>query len=162
MIFFTEIANINPSSLHFFDESRVIKTSGNRNYGSAPAFEIQRYASNANFIKNLLQPFSGVDFYSILDGPSYGLELLNVFEGVLQEHRADGRAVLERGDCVVMDNCGFHHGHGIEPVLRDMLADCGVRLLFQPSYSPHFNTCEYCFNEILKGIFTLPPDVSCQ
>ena len=56
--------------------------------------------------------------------------------------------MLERGDCVVMDNCGFHHGHRIEPVLRDMLADCSVRLLFQPPYSPHFNTCEYCFNEI--------------
>jgi len=47
-----------------------------------------------------------------------------------------------------MDNCGFHHGHRVEPVLRAMLADCGVRLLFQPPYSPHFNTCEYCFNQI--------------
>ena len=150
--FLTEIANINPTTLHFFDESSVIKTTGNRNYGSAPlgqaAFEIQRYAPNANFTINLLHSFSGVDFYNILDGPSNGFELLNVFDEVLQEHRADGSAVLERGDCVVMVNCGFHHGHRIEPVLRDMLADCGVRLLFQPPYSPHFNTCEYCFNEI--------------
>ena len=150
--FLSEIASINPTTLHFFDESSVIKTTGNRNYGSAPlgqaAFEIQRYASNANFTINLLHSFSGVDFYNILDGPSNGFELLNVFDEVLQEHRADGSAVLERGDCVVMDNCGFHHGHRIEPVLRDMLADCGVRLLFQPPYSPHFNTCEYCFHEI--------------
>ena len=146
--FLTEIANINPTTLHFFDESSVIKTTGNRNYGSAPlgqaAFEIQRYASNANFTINLLHSFSGVDFYNILNGSSNRFELLNV----LQEHRADGSAVLERGDCVVMDNCGFHHVHRIEPVLRDMLAHCGVRLLFEPSYSPHFNTCEYCFNEI--------------
>ena len=146
--FLTKIANINPTTLHFFDESSVIKTTGNRNYGSAPlgkaAFEIQRYASNANFTINRLHSFSGVDFYNILDGPSNGFELLNV----LQEHRADGSAVLERGDCVVMDNCGFHHGHRIEPVLRDMLAHCGVRLLFEPPNSPHFNTCEYCFNEI--------------
>ena len=49
---------------------------------------------------------------------------------------------------MVMDNCGFHHSHRIEPVLRDMLADCCVKLLFQPPYSPYFNTCEYCFNEI--------------
>ena len=49
---------------------------------------------------------------------------------------------------MIMDNCGFHHGHCVEPVLRGMLADCGVRLLFQPPYSPHFNTCEYCFNAI--------------
>jgi len=95
-----------------------------------------------------LHSFSGVDFYNILDGPSNGFELLNVFDEVLQEHRADGSAVLERGDCVVMDNFGFHHGHRIEPVLRDMLVDCGVRLLFQPPYSPHFNTCDYCFHAI--------------
>jgi len=29
-----------------------------------------------------------------------------------------------------------------------MLANCGVRLLFQPPYSPHFNTCEYSLKEI--------------
>jgi len=28
--FLTEIANINPTTLHFFDESSVIKTTGNR------------------------------------------------------------------------------------------------------------------------------------
>ena len=133
--FLTEIANINPTTLHFFDESSVVKTTGNRKYGSAPlgepAFEIQRYSSNANFTINLLHSFCGVDFYNILDGPFNGLELLNFFDEVLQEVRADGSAVLERGDCVVMDR-GFHHGHRDEPVLRATLADCGVRLLFQP------------------------------
>ena len=140
--FLTDITDINPT----------IKTTGYRKYGSAPlgelALEIQRYASNANFTINLLHSFCGVDFYNILEGPSNGLEMLNFFDEVLQEQRADGSAVLERGDCVIMDNCGFHHGHRVEPVLRAMLADCGVRLLFQPPYSPHFNTCEYCFNAI--------------
>jgi len=75
--FLTEIADINPTTLQFFDESSVIKTTGNRKYGSAPlgepAFEIQRYASNANFTINLLHSFCGVDFYNILEGPSNGL-----------------------------------------------------------------------------------------
>ena len=39
-----------PSNMHFFDESSVIKTTGNRNYGHVPvgqrAIEIQRYVSN--------------------------------------------------------------------------------------------------------------------
>ena len=60
--FLTKIANINPTTLHFFDESSVIKTTGNRNYGRAPlgqaAIEIQRYASNTNFTINLLHSFS--------------------------------------------------------------------------------------------------------
>ena len=87
-----------------------------------------------------------MDFYNILEGPSNRLEMLNFYYEVLQEQRADGSAVLERGGCVIMDNCGFHHGHRVEPVLRAMLADCGVRLLSQPPYSLHFNTYEYCFN----------------
>ena len=54
-----------------------------RKYGSAPlgepAFEIQRYASNANFTVNLLHSFCGVDFYNILEGPSDGLISLTKF-----------------------------------------------------------------------------------
>jgi len=41
------------SKIHFFDESRVIKTTGNRKYGSARvgerAIELPRYASNKTF-----------------------------------------------------------------------------------------------------------------
>ena len=47
-----------------------------------------------------------------------------------------------------MDNCGFHHGHFAEPLLRDILQEHGVDLLFQPAYSPHLNTCELCFHQI--------------
>ena len=63
--------------------------------------------------------FCSEDFYNILEGPSHGLEMLNFFDEVLQEQRADGSALLERGDCVIMDNCGFHHGHRVEPVLTN-------------------------------------------
>ena len=31
---------------------------------------------------------------------------------------------------------------------REMLLDKGVKLLFQPPYSPHLNTCEYCFHKM--------------
>ena len=64
--FLTEIANINPTTLHFFDESSVIKTTENRNYGSSPlgqaAFKIQRYASNAIFAINLCIHFPALIF----------------------------------------------------------------------------------------------------
>ena len=86
--FLTEVADINPTTLHFFDESSVIKTTGNRKYGSAPlgepTFEIQRNASNANFTINLLHSFCG------MKGPSNGLEILNFFDKVLQEQRDNG------------------------------------------------------------------------
>ena len=85
---------------------------------------------------------------NVLEGPSNGQELLLFFEEAVNLTRADGSAVLERGDTVIMDNCGFHHGHFVEPILTALLANCGVRLLFQPPYSPEFNTCELCFHDI--------------
>ena len=81
-------------------------------------------------------------------GPSNGNELLLFFEKAVNLTRADGTAVLERGDTVIMDNCGFHHGHFVKPIMREMLSECGVNLLFQPPYSPEFNSCEYCFHDI--------------
>ena len=95
--------------LHFFDESSVIKTTGNHKYGNARvgerAIEVQRYASNATFTINLLHSVVDVDYFNILQGPSNGLELLNFFDNALQVDRADGSAALECGDVVVMDNC---------------------------------------------------------
>ena len=86
------------SKLHFFDESSVIKTTGNRKYGNARvderAIELQRYASNATFTVNLLHSVVGVDCFNILQGPSNGLELLNFFDDTLQVERADGSAAL--------------------------------------------------------------------
>ena len=116
--------------------------------GKATLILEQRYASNANYTVNLLQSALGVDHYNILQGPSNGNELLLFFDDVLTLQKLDGSVVLERGDTVVMDNCGFHHGHFTEGLLTDMFDEFGVRLLFQPPYSPHLNTCEFCFNEL--------------
>ena len=47
---YNESSNFRAPKLHFFDESSVVKKTGNRKYGSAvlgePAIEVQRYASN--------------------------------------------------------------------------------------------------------------------
>ena len=138
-----------PRNMHFFDESSMIKTTGNRSYGNAPvgrrAVEIQRYASNATYTVNLLHSIFGVDHVNILPGPSNGLELLNFFAEALQEQDIFGNPLLKQGDLVIMDNCGFHHARHVEPVLRNMLGLSGVYLIFQPPYHPVYNTCEHCF-----------------
>ena len=116
--FLNAISDLDSSTIHCFDESSVVKTTYNRKYGNAPggepAFEIQRYASNATYTINLLHSSLGVDFMNVLEGPSNGQELLLFFEEAVNLTRADGSAVLERGDTVIMDNCGFHHGHFVE------------------------------------------------
>lgn len=110
--FLAEISQLGPSSLHFFDETSVIRTEGNRKYGNSfigeRALEYQKYASNATYTVNLLHSALRVDHYNIIDGPSNGNELLLFFEDVLTKDNPDGSAVLERRDTVVMDNCGFH------------------------------------------------------
>lgn len=124
----------------------------NRRYGNAtigqPAFEIQRSASNATFTINLLHSCLGVDYVDVIEGASNGNELLLFFEQAVNITRRNGSVLLERGDTVIMDNCPFHHGIFTEQVLRGLLGEYGVNLLFQPAYSPHLNTCELCFNQI--------------
>ena len=150
--FLEQVSQRQCTKLHFFDESSVIVTTGNRVYGNSyigeAAIELQRYASNANYTLNLLHSVHGVDYFNILRGPSNGMELLNFFNEALAVNRVDGSTILEIGDIVIMDNCGFHHGHFVEPLLRNMLQDYGVDLLYQPAYSPHLNTCEFCFHQI--------------
>ena len=50
------ISEVDANPLHFFDESSVIVTSGNRTRGHSaigqPAVEVQRYASNATCTVN--------------------------------------------------------------------------------------------------------------
>ena len=134
--FLYQVSHYNYTQLHFFDEASVIVTSGNRVYGNAPigepAIEFQRYASNANYTLNLLHSIQGIDYFDILHGASNGMELLNFFNEALTIDRVDGSTILENGDLVVMDNCGFHHGHFVEPLLRDILGEYGVDLLFMP------------------------------
>lgn len=151
-LFPDRISSLDPLTIHFFDESSVVKTTMNRLYGNSrigkPAIEVQRYASNATFTINLLHSIQGVDYVEVIDGASNGNKMLIYFEEVLNLTRADGSVVLERGDTVILDNCGFHHGNFAEPILRNKFAEYGVQLLFQPLYSPHLNTCEFCFRQI--------------
>ena len=123
--YIAELSAIDFNRLHFFDEASVLVTSGNRSRGHSaigkPAFEVQRYASNATFTVNLLHNVNGVSHFNILRGPSNGLELLNFFDEALEQDDAFGNPVVKVDDVIVMDNCGFHHGNNVEPVLRDML-----------------------------------------
>ena len=142
------MSGVNRSTVHFFDESSVAKTTPNRSYGHSrkglPAVEDQRYTSKRNNTVNLLHSCFGIDYFNTLEGPSNGFEMIHFLEESLQAIDIVGNPVLANGDVVVMDNCGFHHGHFAENQLRLMLRDFGVDLIFQPPYSPEFNSCEFC------------------
>ena len=60
----------------------------------------------------------------------------------------NGDLKIDAGDVTVIDNCGFHHAPHVEPILRQMLLNHGVMLVYQPPYSLELNPCEYVFNHI--------------
>ena len=123
-----QMSELDPLRIHFFDESSFKMTTGNRIYG------------------HLSQSIFGITNYGILNGASNGLEMLTFFNQSLDlVDDVYGNPVIANGDTVVMDNCAFHHGRFAEAELRRMLENRGVTLIFQPPYSPEFNTCEFSF-----------------
>ena len=159
-IYIALISEVDFNRLHFFDESSVIVTSGNRTRGHSatgqPAIEVQRYASNATYRVNLLHNVNGVSHSNIIPGASNGLELLNFFDEALEQEDAFGNPIIKQDDVVVMDNCGFHHANHVEGNLRAVLQTRNVELIFQPPYHPCYNTCEYCFH-LMKVILRRYP-----
>lgn len=91
--FLDVISDLGASTIHCFDEGSVLKTTSNRKYGNAPkgepAFEIQRFASNATHTINLLHSPIRVDFMNVIEGPANGQQLLLFFEGAVNLIRAD-------------------------------------------------------------------------
>ena len=146
------ISNFHARNIHFMDESSVDRTTGNRNYGHSlsgeRAIEVCRYSSNAKFTINLMCGYFGIDQYNIIEGASNGLELLQFFTEALEARYENGHPKIDAGDVIVIDNCGFHHARHVEPILRQMVLNHGVILVYQPPYSPELNPCEYVFNHI--------------
>jgi len=62
--------------------------------------------------------------------------------------------VLERGDCGVMGNYGFHHNHRVEPALRVMFFYVLLQLKGTPKHTYLYIVLDYmiCY---IHYIFTL-------
>ena len=74
------------------------------------------------------------------------IEMLNIFDECLNlVDPVYQNPILSNGDIVVMDNCGFHHSRFVENELGRMIDLNGVQPVFQPQYSPDFNTVSFAF-----------------
>ena len=150
--FLARCITADPNTLHFFDECSVVRTTGNRVYGHSSrgkkAIEIQKYASDATFTVNLLVNIDGITHVDIIPGASNGLEMLNFFAAAVEQRDQFDNPLIKQGDTIIMDNCGFHHGAQTEPILRNIIEECGARLIFQPPYHPQYNVCELWFHSL--------------
>ena len=64
-VFLDQVSDLPPTTIHFYDERSVVKTTMNRRYRNAslrePAFEVQRYASNdLEIFSSVRQSLSGI------------------------------------------------------------------------------------------------------
>ncbi|XP_033726738.1 uncharacterized protein LOC117316305 [Pecten maximus] len=154
--YLAEVLSYKPEQLHFFDEASVIRTDGNRKRGHAvigeKAVEVQKYASNATYTVNLCVGYFGIDYFSIIDGPSNANIMIQFFDDALQETNHIGNPIFAAGDCVIMDNCGFHHQRFGETFLKNMLGLQGLHLVFLPPYSPELNPAEFVFKCMRDGL----------
>lgn len=55
---------------------------------------------------------------------------------------------LQRGDCLVLDNCSIHKTDDI----RKLCEKAGISLLFLPPYSPDFNPIENMWSKLKAGL----------
>lgn len=51
---------------------------------------------------------------------------------------------LKKGDVVIMDNAAIHKVAGV----RELIEDCGARLLYLPPYSPDFSPIENAWSKL--------------
>jgi len=89
-------------------------------------------------ITNLRNP-RGFVLSQPISGTNGGLDFLETLINWLDS------GVLQRGDVLVMDNCGIHKSEDIAGLRDLLLAAAGVLLYFLPTYSPEYNPCEQIF-----------------
>lgn len=86
--------------------------------------------------------------YQVLEERCYAQHVKTYLERLAQEAKRLGKEVV-----VILDNAGFHRANLIKDQQDDWEAR-GLRLWFQPPYSPQFNLIETVWKK-LKG-FLLP------
>lgn len=150
--FLNYISTIDPHRLKFFDESGVkLPDVANPSYGHSlvgtPCVEIMRNAQSPNITLNLLCGANGLMYANTVKGASNTVNFLRFFDEASLCFQPDGRAVLEYGDHVILDNCATHRYLGGQ-ILGEWLDDVGCVLLYLPSYSPELNPAEFVFNKL--------------
>lgn len=148
------------ASIKFFDESGfALPDVANPRYGRSPrgdrAIEIHDRKRIPNKTLNLLIGINGVMFANILDGPSNTDTYVDFFLQAINATNNAGDFALRPGDLLIVDNCPLHH-HRAEEILKFFLYRHGIEYIFAPTYSPHLNPVELCFQHI-KNLFKFEP-----
>ena len=84
-----------------------------------------------------------------VDGSVDMIKFLNFFAHTIYATDSMDRPTLDYCDILVLDNAGFHHGHG-GYALAEVLDDIGLEVIWLPTYSPEFNPVELVFNKLRK------------
>lgn len=150
-----QVSNMNGTSLHFFDESSVIKTNDEPQirqcYNRTTSLWTSEISIKCNFYNKPFTLLFSRRLCRCYWRPFKWQWIVVIFwisSAWISQDKAGLLYLREVIRTIIMDNCPFHQGRFIEQVLKEMLGDYGINLLFQLAYSPHLNPCELCFHQI--------------
>ena len=106
-------------------------TKGDRVIETVP----QNYGENITMLASL--SVSGMSAPMTINGAVDGTVFKVYVEKVLAP-------TLKAGDIVIMDNLPAHKVSGI----RELIEECGAKLIYLPPYSPDLNPIEKCWSKI--------------
>ncbi|XP_053389536.1 uncharacterized protein LOC128552515 [Mercenaria mercenaria] len=155
-VFLRVINSVDYRRLKLFDESGfAVPDLCNPRYGRAPcgerAIEVNKQRGSRNVTLNLMIGADGVAYFNLLDGPSNMDTFTEFFLQTTNATNNKGDFVLKPGDIVILDNCPIHHRHAGR-IVSNLLNTMHVEYVFLPTYSPHLNPAELCFQHI-KTVF---------
>lgn len=143
------IANINREDLIDMDEAAVFIETVNRKYGKATigrrCREVGPYGHSTKHVLTMAVSACPNDKYRdyLLEQKS-GTTILDFVEFIQRILLGIGPGTPERRRCFLMDNLSAHHS----PIIYQLIADAGHRIVFRAPYYPEDGPIEFVFNHI--------------
>ena len=141
-IFLNSIAELDVTdNVYWLDECHFNLRSGNRRYG---------YATRGDRAVQA-QPFQRGIKYSVVGAIGFQHRMaaaiyVNAINAIRLEEFLDNELIphIEEGSTLIMDNVAFHRS----PMIRELIEDNNLHVIFLPPYCPQYNPIEYVFNKL--------------
>lgn len=144
--FLVWIQDIDPSRIHYFDESYFRSKALQKKRVWGPSGQSSQLITDVNFTEAysllLLTDLTNANnsyFVDLRQGTVDQYDVLNFFIAAVE------KGILRQGDYLAMDNATLHSGMDMFPTLMRILTNAGVQLIWLPTYSPELNPCEMVF-----------------
>ena len=157
--FFACMAQIDPRTVYFVDETSVNRQTSKRKFGTSPrgvrAVSITDHTIGLNHTLILLIGLNGCVYGEVETENVDALRFVRFISNAKHSFLNDGTPVLPNNSTIVLDNASIHVARA-RTMIRPFLHQFGIRYLFLPTYSPDLNPVEAAFMHIKEIIQSEP------